>query len=89
MLRITENVENGKTIRLRLDGTLNDGSWPALEEVCSRHQREDGVVILLDMAGLAFMNDRVAAKLIQLRGDRWRIVNCSPFIESLLKTIEI
>jgi anti-anti-sigma regulatory factor len=88
MLRITENVENGKTVRLRLDGTLNGVSWPALEEVCSRHQSESGILILLDMAGLAFMDDQVAARVVELRCDRLRIVNCSPFIESLLKTIE-
>jgi len=88
MLRITENLENGKTIRLRLDGTLNSLSLPELEEVCSRHQNDGGKVILLDLAGVVFMNNDSAKKLVELRGDRFRIINCSAFIESLLETVE-
>jgi anti-anti-sigma regulatory factor len=88
MLRITENLENGKAVRLRLDGTLDSLSLPGLEEVCSRHQSDDGKVILLDLAGLAFMNNDSAKKLIELRGDRFRIINCSPFIETLLETVD-
>ena len=88
MLRITENLENGKTVRLRLDGTLNALSLPELEEICSRHQTEDTKVILLDLAGVIFMTDEMAKKLVELRSDRLRIINCSPFIEMLLKTVE-
>jgi anti-anti-sigma regulatory factor len=88
MLRITENLENGKTIRLRLDGTLNSLSLPELEEVCSRHQSGDGKVILLDFAGVVFMNSDSAKKLAELRGDRLKIINCSPFIETLLETVD-
>lgn len=87
MLRITEDLENGETIKLRLDGTLNAVSWPELEEACSRHQSDNGKVILLDLAGVVFMNDEVAARLVELRSDRLTIINCSPFIETLLKTV--
>lgn len=87
MLRITESWENGKAVRLRLDGTLNAVSWPELEEICCRHRADNGKVILLDLAGVAFMNDEIAARLVELRSDRLRIVNCSPFIESLLQTV--
>jgi anti-anti-sigma regulatory factor len=88
MLRITERLEKGKTVRLRLDGTVNIMSLPELEEVCSRYQSADGKVILLDLAGVVFMNDEAAKKLVALRSDRLRIVNCSPFIETLLETVE-
>ncbi|MGE5817930.1 MAG: STAS domain-containing protein [Deltaproteobacteria bacterium] len=88
MLRITENLENGKTVRLRLDGTVSAVSLPELEEVCSRHQSADAKVILLDLAGVVFMNDDVARRFVELRNDRLRIINCSPFIEALLKTVE-
>ena len=87
MLRIAENLENGKTVRLRLDGTLNPLSLPELEAVCSRHQ-SDGKIILLDLAGVVFMTDEIAKKLVKLRSDRLRIINSSPFIETLLKTVE-
>jgi anti-anti-sigma regulatory factor len=63
MLRITENTENGKTVRLRLDGTVNSVSYSELEAACSRHQESAGKVILVDMAGVVFMNNEVQANL--------------------------
>jgi anti-anti-sigma regulatory factor len=88
MLRITENFENGKTVRLRLDGTLTGASYSELATLCCRYQARDGIMILLDMAGVVFMNDEIAKKLVKLQSDRLRMVNCSPFIETLLQTID-
>jgi anti-anti-sigma regulatory factor len=88
MLRITENTENGKTVRLRLDGTVNSASYAELEAACSRHQESAGRIILVDMAGVVFMNNEVASKLAGLRSKQLRIINCSPFIETLLNTVE-
>ena len=88
MLRITENAENGKTVRLRLDGTVNSVSYAELEAACSRHQKSAGKVILVDMAGVVFMNNEMASKLAGLRSEQLRIINCSPFIETLLNTVE-
>jgi anti-anti-sigma regulatory factor len=87
MLRITENSENGTTLRLRIDGTLTESCYPELESICARHQRSDGIVLFLDMAGVVFMQDEVARKLANLRSERLRIINCSPFIETLLETV--
>ncbi len=87
MLRITEDSENGKTVRLRIDGTLTEIGYPELESICARHQRSDGIVLLLDMSGVVFMQDEVARKLASLRGERLRLINCSPFIETLLETV--
>ena len=47
-----------------------------------------GKVILVDMAGVVFMNNEVASKLAGLRSEQLRIINCSPFIETLLNTVE-
>ncbi|HZA56642.1 MAG TPA: hypothetical protein VE616_20525 [Candidatus Udaeobacter sp.] len=88
MLRITENCGNGKIVRLRLDGTITTTSYPELQAVCSRHHANDGTIILLDMAGIVFMNDEIARTLATLRSERLRIINCSPFIETLLATVE-
>ena len=88
MLRITENLENGKTVRLRLDGTVSAVSLPELEEICSRHQGADAKIIFLDLGGVVFMSDEVARQFVALRNDLLRIINCSPFIETLLKTVE-
>ncbi|HXV79788.1 MAG TPA: STAS domain-containing protein [Candidatus Binatia bacterium] len=87
MLRITENTENGKTVRLRLDGTVTSTSYGELEAVCARHQEERAKIILVDMAGVVFMDNEVASELARLRGEQLRIINCSPFIEMLLNTV--
>jgi hypothetical protein len=34
------------------------------------------------------MNNEVASKLAGLRSEQLRIINCSPFIETLLNTVE-
>jgi anti-anti-sigma regulatory factor len=88
MLRITENAENGKTIRLRLDGTINSTSYAELEAAWERHQDEPAKIILVDMAGVVFMDNEAARRLASLRGEQLRIINCSPFIETLLNTAE-
>ena len=88
MLRITENTENGKTVRLRLDGTVNLTSYTELEATCSRHLEAPGTIILVDMTGVVFMNNEVATKLAGLRSEQLRIINCSPFIETLLNTVD-
>jgi anti-anti-sigma regulatory factor len=88
MLRITENTENGKTVRLRLDGTITSTSYEDLEAACARHRETPAKIILVDMAGVMFMNNEVASKLARLRSEQLRIINCSPFIETLLDTAE-
>ena len=88
MLRITENFENGKTVRLRLDGTISQTALAELEQLCSRHQTRHERMILLDMAGVVFMNNEVATKMVRLRSERLRIINCSPFIETLLNYVQ-
>lgn len=87
MLRITENFENGKTVRLRIDGNLTESGYPELESIFARHHGSNDIVLLLDMAGVVFMQAAVAKKLVNLRGERLRLINCSPFIETLLETV--
>jgi anti-anti-sigma regulatory factor len=88
MLRITENTENGKIVRIRLDGTVNSTSYSELEAACARHQKATEKIILVDMAGVVFMNNEMASKLAGLRSEQLRIINCSPFIETLLNSVE-
>ena len=88
MLRITENFENGNTVRLRLDGTISQASFVEVSDACARHQGNQKEIILLDMAGVVFMNNEAAKKMVHLRSERVRFINCSPFIETLLSTIE-
>jgi dihydroxyacetone kinase DhaKLM complex PTS-EIIA-like component DhaM len=88
MLRITENAENGRTVRLRLDGTVTSTSYSELGAACTRHREAPEKIILVDMAGVVFMNNEMASKLAGLRSEKLRIINCSPFIETLLNTVE-
>lgn len=84
MLRITENLENGKTVRLRLDGTVSLETFTELEAICMRYQQESNPTIIIDMSGVTFMTDTAAQKLARMRGDFLRVINCSPFIAALL-----
>jgi anti-anti-sigma regulatory factor len=87
MLRITENFENGKTVRLRLDGTLANEGFDQLANAFSVLRDGGSRTIIVDMGGVEFMNDHAARELIKLRGNELRIINCSPFIATLLETI--
>ena len=88
MLRITENFEDDNTVRLRLDGTISDTSLAEVEEACTRHLGNSRrAIVILDMAGVVFMNNDAAKKMVQLRNEHVRIINCSPFIETLLDTV--
>jgi anti-anti-sigma regulatory factor len=86
MLRITKTVENGSVIKLRLDGTITSESFAEIDRTCAHYRSESTVV--LDMAGVTFMQTEPAQKLAQLKRDRLRIINCSPFIAALLETAE-
>ena len=88
MLKITEIFENGMTLRLRLDGTLSSACFVDQEEMFTRHRNDLHRVILLDLGGVDFMNTESAARLIQLRDPRLRIINCSAYIETLLRMAE-
>ena len=88
MLRITENCEDDNTVRLRLDGTISETSFAEVEEAFTRLVRSvrRGMVVL-DMAGVVFMNNDAARKMVQLRSEHVQIINCSPFIQTLLNTV--
>ena len=88
MLRITETRENDSLLRLRLDGTLTAESFADLEAAWREGSKQTTIVVVLDMAGVSFMNEPAARKIAAIKGDRLRIVNCSPFIAALLETVE-
>ena len=84
MLRITENSESERVVRLRLDGTLSTESLAELERICSRYRSSKRQTVIVDMAGVIFMHHEAAQKLARLGSESIRIVNCSPFIAALL-----
>jgi anti-anti-sigma regulatory factor len=87
MLRITEFQENDTAIRLRLDGTLSSDSFRDLENMVAQHQSASGRTVILDMSGVDFITDEPARQLGKLGSESLRIINCSPFILTLLETL--
>ena len=88
MLRITEHRENQNTMRIRLDGKLDLESYSELEAIRSRASAIKNTRLVIDMTGVAYMSDEAARKLTSQRGDSFHIVNCSPFIEMLLGSVD-
>ncbi len=88
MLRITEILETRQILRLRLDGRLVQQSFEELAELCRKHSAKVENSVLIDMAGVTFTNEETAERLLALRGERLRIINCSPFVEMLLNSKE-
>jgi anti-anti-sigma regulatory factor len=87
MLIITENFEAGNTIRLRLDGTISRAAIAEIAQACSRHHDSEKQTILLDMAGVVFMSNDAASRLAGLQSEQLKLINCSPFIQTLLSTV--
>ncbi|HEX5608151.1 MAG TPA: STAS domain-containing protein [Candidatus Binatia bacterium] len=88
MLKITKMVENGSVVKLRLDGTITSESFAEIDRTRAQYQSEANRRVVLDMAGVTFMQTDPAQKLAQLKRDSLRIINCSPFIAALLETAE-
>jgi anti-anti-sigma regulatory factor len=74
-------------MRLRLDGTVTAVSYSDLQDVFSRVHKTGTEIIIVDMAGVIFMQAEVARKIAQLRSEQFRIINCSPFIVTLLQAM--
>ena len=84
MLRITEISDDGEEIVMKLEGKVI-GVWvDDLKRVCLFHRDERNRAVVLDFSGVTFVEARGLEMLKDLKGDRVRIVNCSPFINSLL-----
>jgi anti-anti-sigma regulatory factor len=88
MLRITETVENPHAVRIRLDGILTSETYADFEHVLFRHQRANLKTIVLDMQGVTFLHEAAARKLARFRDGGVSVINCSPFIQTLLETVQ-
>ena len=87
MLRITETVENPRAIRLKLDGILSTETYDDFEQVFLGHHAGDSKMIVLDMQGVTFLHEGAARKLARVGGGRVRLINCSPFIRTLMEMV--
>ena len=87
MLRITETIENAQAVRLKLDGILSTETYEDFEQVFLGHHAGGSKMIVLDMQGVSFLHEGAARKLARVDAGRVRLINCSPFIRTLLKTV--
>jgi len=89
MLRITEVSKDDKAITLRLEGKLV-GTWiPELERICLYHRDEKNKSVVLDFSGVTFVEKRGVRMLESIQDERVKIINCPPFIQSLLSNLVI
>jgi anti-anti-sigma regulatory factor len=84
MLRITEIFEKGGIITLRLDGKVI-GVWVSeLEKLCLLYRDERNKTVVLDFSGVTFISKEGVGMLENIKDERVKITNCSPFIVELL-----
>lgn len=84
MFRITETSEDEKTVTLKLDGKMTGASASDLEELCLHHRDKRGKTVVLDLSGVAFIDNYGLKVLKKIKDNRILIVNYSLFIEALL-----
>ena len=89
MLRITEVSKDDKEITLRLEGKLV-GMWiQELERICLYHRDEKNKTVVLNFSGVTFIENKGLRMLENIKDKRIAIINCSPFIQSLLGDLVI
>jgi anti-anti-sigma regulatory factor len=89
MLRITQISEDQNTLRLRLDGAIAGEALDELRAACSTIRNGGDRTLIFDMAGVDFMSNQAAQELIELSTGNCRVINCSPFISTLLETVNL
>lgn len=82
MFKITKTEEDERTVNLRIDGKLVEDWQSEFERLYLRIGR--GRRIILDLSGVSFIDDSGIDFIEKMKDERIDIVNCSPFIESLL-----
>jgi hypothetical protein len=85
MLRISEVATPNPSVTLRLEGRMA-GPWvEEARQVCERILTS-GRALKLDLAEVEFLDATGAALLERLRSQGVRLVACSPFVQTCLKT---
>jgi len=79
MIHIQENLLDDNTIAIKLDGVLDQGAIPVLEDVCDRHLSSDKAV-LLNLEEMVHVTREGRAFLREL-AKKVRIANLPEFIK--------
>jgi ABC-type transporter Mla MlaB component len=83
MLRITRTDREDRTT-LRLEGRLTRRERAALDEACSACLADRRAVVI-DLAGVGFVDAAGAAALLAWRERRMQLSGCSAFVHELLQ----
>jgi len=84
MLKITRSDLDSTRTALRLEGRVTEAGLPELERARMQCQQE-GRHLILDLAGVSFVDRGSVATLHALRRDGIAFTGCSPFVLELLK----
>lgn len=85
MLRITTMTDDGRTIRLKVEGRVV-GDWvPELDQVCGSCLSQKKQVVL-DFSDVTYIDRRGIEALKGIQGERVQIVGCSLLIRALLES---
>ena len=87
MLRITETYEDKKIAKLSLDGKIVEDCIPDLKRLCLHYRDEENKKVILDFAGVTFIDNKGIRMLEKIKDRRIKIINCSLFIQLLLRTL--
>ena len=87
MLRISETSQDEKAVTLRIDGKVVGTRVSELEELCLHHRDEKNKIVVLDFGGVSFIDSSAVRMLGNIKDERIKITNCSPFIRSLLRDL--
>jgi anti-anti-sigma regulatory factor len=84
VLRITRSDLDSIHTTLHLEGRVTDADLPELERACGEFQQA-GSRLVLDLAGVSFVDRECVVALHRMRRDGIVITGCSPFVGELLK----
>jgi anti-anti-sigma regulatory factor len=84
MFKITKTKDHDNTINLRMDGKLVEEWLSEFEKLYLKIKNENYKRIIIDLSGVSFIDDNGIDFIEKIKDERIDIINCSPFIESLL-----
>ena len=85
MLKITKVQENGRTVRLRLEGKVT-AQWAALLDGECRSFLRHGKKVVLDCAGVDFLDEQGIDVLRHLPLKYVTLISAPGFVTELLQT---
>ena len=84
MFKITKTKEHDNSISLRMDGKLVEEWLSEFEKLYLKIKSEDYKRIIIDLSGVSFIDNNGIDFIEKIKDETIDIINCSPFIESLL-----